>query len=77
MQDAGSALMGIGSSRGADRAIKAAELAVASLAETLHLRPRALGQDGGVRLGAQFNVLILVDVDTAILGRLRWRKLRG
>jgi len=30
MQDAGSALMGIGSSRGADRAIKAAELAVAS-----------------------------------------------
>jgi len=30
MQDAGTALMGIGSSRGADRAIKAAELAVAS-----------------------------------------------
>ncbi len=30
MQDAGSALMGIGASRGADRAIKAAELAVAS-----------------------------------------------
>jgi cell division protein FtsZ len=30
MQGAGSALMGIGSSRGADRAIKAAELAVAS-----------------------------------------------
>ncbi|MFZ9087309.1 MAG: cell division protein FtsZ [Pontimonas sp.] len=30
MQDAGSALMGIGSSRGADRAIKAAELAIAS-----------------------------------------------
>jgi cell division protein FtsZ len=30
MQDAGSALMGIGSSRGADRAIKAAELAMAS-----------------------------------------------
>jgi cell division protein FtsZ len=30
MQDAGSALMGIGSARGADRAIKAAELAVAS-----------------------------------------------
>ncbi len=30
MQDAGTALMGIGSARGADRAIKAAELAVAS-----------------------------------------------
>jgi cell division protein FtsZ len=30
MQDAGSALMGIGASRGADRAIKAAELAIAS-----------------------------------------------
>jgi cell division protein FtsZ len=30
MQDAGTALMGIGSSRGADRAIKAAELAIAS-----------------------------------------------
>jgi len=30
MKDAGTALMGIGSSRGADRAIKAAELAVAS-----------------------------------------------
>ena len=30
LQDAGSALMGIGSSRGADRAIKAAELAIAS-----------------------------------------------
>lgn len=30
MKDAGSALMGIGSARGADRAIKAAELAVAS-----------------------------------------------
>ena len=30
MQDAGTTLMGIGSSRGADRAIKAAELAVAS-----------------------------------------------
>jgi len=30
MQDAGTALMGIGSSRGADRAIKAAELAVSS-----------------------------------------------
>jgi cell division protein FtsZ len=30
MQDAGSALMGIGAARGADRAIKAAELAVAS-----------------------------------------------
>ena len=30
MQDAGTALMGIGSSRGTDRAIKAAELAVAS-----------------------------------------------
>jgi len=30
MQDAGSALMGIGSSRGADRAIKAAELAIAA-----------------------------------------------
>jgi cell division protein FtsZ len=30
MKDAGSALMGIGASRGADRAIKAAELAVAS-----------------------------------------------
>ena len=30
MQDAGTALMGIGSSRGADRAIKAAELALAS-----------------------------------------------
>jgi len=30
MQDAGTALLGIGSSRGADRAIKAAELAVAS-----------------------------------------------
>ena len=30
MQDAASALMGIGSSRGADRAIKAAELAIAS-----------------------------------------------
>lgn len=30
MQDAGSALMGIGSARGADRAIKAAELAIAS-----------------------------------------------
>ena len=30
MQGAGSALMGIGSSRGADRAIKAAELAIAS-----------------------------------------------
>src|SRR5690554_4702501 len=30
MQGAGSALMGIGSARGADRAIKAAELAVAS-----------------------------------------------
>jgi cell division protein FtsZ len=30
MQDAGTALMGIGSARGADRAVKAAELAVAS-----------------------------------------------
>lgn len=30
MQDAGTALMGIGASRGADRAIKAAELAIAS-----------------------------------------------
>src|SRR5690606_11866505 len=30
MQGAGSALMGIGSSRGADRAIKAAEIAVSS-----------------------------------------------
>jgi cell division protein FtsZ len=30
MQDAGTALMGIGSSRGADRAIKAAELAISS-----------------------------------------------
>jgi cell division protein FtsZ len=30
MQDAGTALMGIGSARGADRAIKAAELAIAS-----------------------------------------------
>ena len=39
MQGAGSALMGIGSSRGADRAIKAAELAVASpLLEASHRR---------------------------------------
>ena len=54
MQGAGSALMGIGSSRGADRAIKAAELAVASPlleASIEGARGVLLSSQGGSNLG--------------------------